>query len=48
MSQKLLLLIQFQNPLDVIKNEGISQHKLKKYFEQILDNFKIKDKFSLS
>lgn len=48
MSQKLLLLIQFQNPIDVIKNETISQYKMKKYIEQILENFKIKEKFSLS
>lgn len=42
MEQKLLLLIHLQNPLDYIKNESISQFRLKKYFEQILDNFKIK------
>jgi hypothetical protein len=32
MSQKMLLLMQLQNPLEVVKKDGISQAKLKKYF----------------
>lgn len=46
-ASRLLLFIQFQNPLEVLNKETLNQTKIKKFFSNIIHNIDVQEKFVL-